>query len=70
MSDIYIELVEKGWVSHKVIARANINLNFFMENVGEKEIKWVMIGSKVRVSKSHHEDFTISFFFEEFCKCH
>lgn len=36
MSDVYIEVVEKGWVSNKVIARANINLNFLMEEVGQK----------------------------------
>jgi hypothetical protein len=28
MSDIYIEVYQKGWTGSKIIARANINLNY------------------------------------------
>lgn len=33
MSDIYIEIVQKGWVSNKIAARANINLNFLTDRI-------------------------------------
>lgn len=59
MSDIYITVLSKGWLGDKIIARANINLNYFVEHVDEKTIKWTMDGTKVRISNSHPNNFII-----------
>lgn len=68
MCDIYIEVKKKNWKGDKVVARANINLNFIEKT--KDGCFWEMRKDEVRVSKSLQENFAIKFTFQEYCSCH